>query len=95
MTNAQLADKLMRVVLLSFRHAYEKHAAGESLDAILIEHDIVAAGSDVAKPIVELHQRAIRSACAAVDARVPLPVALAYTIKGMERRVQQMLTDDQ
>lgn len=93
MKSLDFAELLINAVLASFVHAYEKHAAGDSLDAILIQHDIVAAGSNVAKPIVDLHRRAIKSACAAHEAGVPLPQAAAYVMKGMVQRVNQMLAE--
>jgi hypothetical protein len=75
MTEKEWVDRLAIRLMQSFDSAYAWHKKGLSVDAILIQHDIIAAGAGVEKNIVKLHQRTIRLACEAVDAGVLFPVA--------------------
>jgi len=89
LSKEEFGKALIEAVLESFRAAYLRHRRGESLESILILHDIVAAGSDVDPTIVRLHQRAIKSACAAVDNDVEHGEASRYLRKQMEARFKK------
>lgn len=61
--------------MTTFNAAYQWRARGQSLEAILIQHDIIAAGRDIPKVMQGVHQRMIKEACAAYEANWPLPQA--------------------
>jgi hypothetical protein len=55
---------LAESALASFAHAFNLYANGLSLEAILIDHDILAADAiDVQEPFKELHRHVIKTAC--------------------------------
>lgn len=89
----QFGKELVESVLRTFRETYQMHAHGHSKDAILIVHDIYAAASDQAPEIIAVHRRAIESAINAVDMKVPLPVAHAYTRKRMLSRLEELIDE--
>jgi hypothetical protein len=93
MNKEQFGTALVSAVLSSFEYAYTRHARGESLESILIDHDIVSAGSNIKEPVVKLHRKAIRSACEAVDAGVPLNEAGAFLYKQMRDRIDQFVKE--
>jgi len=84
------AERFIRQVLGSFTVAYQSHAAGQSLDEMLIAHDIIAVGSDVPKSIMTAHRRAIQSACEAYDKRVPLPMGRAALYSFLREQLEDM-----
>jgi len=91
MKDRQAGELFIKQVLGSFTVAYCSHASGTSLDALLIQHDIIAAGSDVPPSIMKAHQRAVQSACEACDKKVPLPIARAALDKSLRLQLEDML----
>jgi hypothetical protein len=91
MTKKELhfADALVKACLESFDYAYTLHQHGQSVDSLLIYHDIIAAARDTDPKILRLHQRAIRSACEAFDAGVPLQHAHVIVRWRMEKWIKQ------
>jgi hypothetical protein len=89
----KFGKELIGQIMESFEHAYRLHKRGESLDAILIRHDIMAAYAGVDKVIISAHQRAIRSAVNAVDQRVPLELAKSFLLAQMNLRLHHLVHD--
>jgi hypothetical protein len=87
-------ERLVQSILQCFEYAYKLHAKGESEEGLLIQHDIVAAVSDVAPAIKKAHRRAVQSAVKAVDAGVPLPEARAYMMKLLTQKLDELLKKD-
>jgi hypothetical protein len=94
MSKENFGNALIAALLSSFEYAYARHSRGESLESIMIDHDIVSAGSDIQEPIVKLHRKAIRSACQAFDAGVAMAEGKAFLYKRMKAMVAEHIAKE-
>jgi len=90
-TPEQFGEQLIENVLATFTVAYDDNRKGVSLDAILIEHDILAAGVGQAKVITAMQHKAIKSAVAAVEQRLPLAYARHYLEHQLRTRLHELI----
>ena len=91
MKDREAGEQFIRQVLGSFTVAYQSHAAGQSVDEMLIFHDIIAVGGNVPESIMKAHRRAITSACEAYDKRVPLDVGRFALHQHLRTQLEDML----
>ena len=91
--DSDFGERLVRSLLTAFTEAYGAHYNGSSETEIMIQHDIFAAASDHHETIKDGHRKAIHAAIAAVDERVPFPVARAYLEKQLRKRMTEILDE--
>jgi hypothetical protein len=89
----KFAEELVTSLCNTFVDVYRLHANGMTETELLIQHDIYAAASEHAQVIKDAHRKALKSAVAAVDEHVPMPVALVYMRRNLHRKMEELLRE--
>ena len=93
MTDKEAGERFVKELCEGFTHAYRAHQSGRSVEALLIYHDIIAAGSDVPESIKKAHRSTIKSACEACDNKIPLEIGRTALEGFMRNQVEKVMHD--
>lgn len=88
---------MVNALMMSFDHAFRLHALdGVTETEMLIQHDIVAAGSsNMSEPVVNAHRKVIKAAVEAVDLHVPFSVAHEALRLSLTKQAQELLAHEE
>lgn len=77
--------------MVVFDAAYQRNVNGESEQALIIEHDIIAAYNGDAEVIANCHRKAIKSAVAAVEQGIPFLQARSTLETKLHERLEELI----
>jgi hypothetical protein len=87
-----VAADLKQLISQTFFRAYYSHVNGMSLDELLIDYDIEAAGTThLSSAIANATRTTIKAAVMAVDRGVPYQDAHDYLMSNLEKRISKFL----
>lgn len=84
---------LIDAMVTTFTNAYKAAKAGESLEGLLIEVDIMAVGTEIPADVHFAMRHATKSAVNAVAHEIPLAVSLSVLGKELSRRLELLLEE--
>jgi len=93
LTQRDFGKVLVNNVMHTFEYAFVRALAGDQIEAMMIEHDILAANSLQRKEVTQCQRTAIKSAVEAVKQHIPYQLACSYMRERLEAKVEELLNE--